>query len=121
MSGDNFNLQGSTDVQINKETQGAVSKTSTNIQATNIDHIDLGALTEQLETLQNRVAQMPDSPEKEQASTALAEAKTAAAEDNRSKILSALKSGGTWLLGVAKEIGVPLAISAIKVAIGLAV
>ncbi len=110
----NFNMEGAQGVQINQNTQGPVTQTNV------IDNLDLTTLGDQLAELQKAVAAQPDDTNKAQAQKDIAAAKQAASEGNRSKVLEALKSSGQWLLGVAKEIGVPVAIAAIKIAIGVA-
>ncbi len=112
----NFNLQNSSDVQVNVDNQGTISKTN----VTTIDNINLTELSGELEKLQSHLATLPDGPEKKEATEDLAAAKAASDSNNRSKILEALKRSGTWLLGVAKDVGVPIAIIAIKAALGMA-
>jgi len=86
-----------------------------------------GTLAEQLERLYEKLNQLDaTAPEQKAAVDVVGRAAKAAAVDpNNSEpstdALRNLKSAGSWVLGIAEQIGVPLALAAIKAAIGLGV
>jgi hypothetical protein len=58
-------------------------------------------------------------PEAEQALKALRDANDAIRDSDKGRVLNALRAAGSWALGVAEKIGVPLVIAAIKLALGM--
>jgi len=91
-----------------------------NFQPTFLQGVDMAVLAQELDALRERVAAQPDSTDKQNAVAALAEAKDGASKDDKQKIWTAFCKGGAWLLGVAKDLALPIATHAIAAAIGIA-
>jgi hypothetical protein len=83
------------------------------------ESIDLMALANELSTL--RQAMMKESTEVEHSIAVgdVAKAEQAAKSKNATKVVEYLKSAGKWTLDIASKIGVPIAIEALKRAMGI--
>ena len=104
-------------------TGGSLNADDINISETaTVQQIDLGSLAEELARLRaelkSRAANSSDASQ-DTAIGQVALAETAARSGDRRGALAALKSAGTWVLNVAKDIGVELAAKTISGAIGL--
>lgn len=83
---------------------------------------DLSVLAGELEKLRMALLGKATSPEDYTAIGVIAQAETAAKQGEGpliSKAISTLGAAGTWVLGIAKDIGVPLAIAELKSHLGL--
>lgn len=90
--------------------------------AVRIDQQDLGELAGELEKLRTVLLQQASTAEHYSAIGNIAAAETAAKEGDKSKVeqaLAALGNAGKWVAGVAKDVGVPIAIAALKAHAGL--
>jgi hypothetical protein len=90
--------------------------------STNLIGSDAARLAQELSTLREQLLGKASSPEHYAAIGAIASAEMATTEGKTgeaSKAPAALGTGAKWALGVAKDIGVPLAIQAIKAHLGL--
>ena len=90
--------------------------------AVRIEQQDLGDLAVELEKLRTALVQNASTAEHYSAIGSIASAETAAKEGDKSKVeqaLSALGSAGKWVAGVAKDIGVPIAVAVLKAHAGL--
>jgi hypothetical protein len=81
--------------------------------------IDLTELAEQLAKLRAELKKTAGDTEHDVAIGALASAESAAKQGKGADTLDALSRTGKWVLGVATKIGVPLAVAALKVSLGL--
>ncbi len=99
---------------------GAINQGVNNFQPTFLQGEDLAALAKELGALRERVAALPDGPDKQQAVAAVAEAEDGAAKNDKQQIWTAFCKGGAWLLNVAKDLALPIATHAIAAAIGIA-
>jgi hypothetical protein len=82
--------------------------------------IDLPALAKQLTELREEMANRQDSsPQAVIAQGEAAKAEMAAKEGNTSKVVEHLKTGGQWLLDIAKETGKEILTAAIKTSMGV--
>jgi hypothetical protein len=76
--------------------------------------IDLTALATQLEKLRVAMRAQATTEDQDAAIGAVAEAAKAAREKQGSKVGEALKKAGKWALDIAVQVGVPLAVEALK-------
>lgn len=77
--------------------------------------LDLPKLAEELARLRAALRQeAKDEPRADEAIGSLAAAEKAARQGDSAGVLSHLKAAGAWTLGIAKEIGVPVAVEALK-------
>ena len=109
-------------ILINTEDSPGASISAKQDIATSLDTMDLKRLSEELGRLQ--LAIMAEKPSQQQRKdlASLAIAEEAAIQNNPNKVsecLRGLKSSGAWILGIAEKIGVPLALEALKVSLGL--
>jgi hypothetical protein len=81
--------------------------------------IDLPTLADQLAKLRTEMKKEATDPEHDVAVGAVAAAESAARNGDEKSALDYLKAAGKWTLGVAVQIGVPVAIDAIKKSAGL--
>lgn len=84
----------------------------------NEQKFDFDALQKELAALRSAVLSAAQNSDQAVAAGAVAEAERAAAEKDGPGMLAALKKAGQWSLGIAEKIGVPVAIAALKVAVG---
>lgn len=82
-------------------------------------NIDLAQLAAELATLRTALRAEATSAEEDVAIGAIAQAETAAIAKDGPGAIAHLRNGSKWVLGVAEKIGVAVAISAIKTALGL--
>lgn len=81
--------------------------------------LDLIKLAEELARLRGALRQEPEGPpEREEAIGAVAAAEKAARQSDGPAALRHLKAAGGWALGVAEKVGEPLAVEALKRAMG---
>jgi hypothetical protein len=80
---------------------------------------DIKLLADQLEALRAAMEREANEPEHRLAIGAVTAAAQSARENHGPKVVEYLKSGGKWALGIAEKIGVSLAASALKGALGL--
>jgi small GTP-binding protein len=83
------------------------------------DEIDLSELSKELAKLRSTLKEEATEPEHDMSIGAIASAESSAKENNGPKALEDLKKAGTWALDKASKIGVPVAIAALKAALGL--
>ena len=83
------------------------------------DTVNLDALASELSGLRTALRQKAQTAEEDKAVGAVAEAETEARKGNGPGMLAKLAQAGTWVLGVAKDIGVSLATEALKKSMGL--
>jgi hypothetical protein len=81
--------------------------------------LDLNALVKDLEHLRRKLKTQSSAPEHDIAIGQVAMAEEAARKGDEAGALSALKSAGIWVLGVAEKIGVNVASQALRVSLGL--
>jgi hypothetical protein len=81
-------------------------------------HIDLEALSQDLEKLRKQLKEEAETPDQFQAVTDVALAAQEAKAGNGPKVLEYLKKGGAWVLKKADEIGTKVAVEVIKKALG---
>jgi hypothetical protein len=79
---------------------------------------DLKALAGELAQLRAELGKQAKSPEEFESATAIAKAEAAAQNGEGSSVFEHLKSAGKWALETATSIGIPVAIQAIKAALG---
>jgi len=79
---------------------------------------ELKELAKELTKLREELGKQAKEPEQFEAAAAVAKAKNAAAKGEVSTAFEHLKEAGKWALDVAKSIGIPVAIEALKKAIG---
>jgi hypothetical protein len=79
---------------------------------------DLEKLAKDLATLRAELGKQAAQPEQFEAAAAIARAETAAKEGDGPAVFEHLKKTGQWALGIATSIGVPVAVEALKKAIG---
>jgi hypothetical protein len=82
------------------------------------NEIDVQALAEELDRLRLALKERGTEPEHDQAAGEVAAAQIAAKDGDTDGALRHLKQAGQWALTVATEIGVPVATSALKSALG---
>jgi len=80
---------------------------------------DLRALSGELSQLRTALRQKAQSLEDDKAIAAVAEAEAEANQGNGPGVVQKLAAAGTWVLGVAKEIGVKLATEALQKSLGI--
>ncbi len=80
---------------------------------------DLNTLASELAQLRTVLRQKAQTVEEDKAVVAVAEAESEAKNGNGPGMIQKLATAGTWVLGVAKEIGVKLATEALKKSLGL--
>jgi small GTP-binding protein len=85
----------------------------------NKDKIDLSALSKELAELRSKLKDEATEPEHEMSIGAIAAAESSAKEGKGPKTFEYLSKAGTWALDKASKIGVPVAIAALKAALGL--
>lgn len=83
------------------------------------DEIDLPSLAQELSTLRIKMRERATEPEQDEAIGAIAAAEREVKNGNGSKVLESLAKAGKWALDTAKEIGVNVAVEAIKAALGI--
>jgi len=76
--------------------------------------IDLSALKNELSRLRAEARKEAATPDQDIAVTELAQAESAAASGDKSKVLTHLKAAGAWAFDVATRIGATLAATFIK-------
>ncbi len=81
--------------------------------------ISLNELATELNKLRQTMKVNAVEPEHDIAVSEIAKAEQAAKNNDTSKVNDYLKSAGSWALGIAKEIGVPIAAEAIKNALSI--
>jgi len=81
--------------------------------------LDLEALQEELEKLRLALSQRAETPDERKAVLTVVEAETDVRDKNGPAAVSKLALVGTWVLGVAKEIGTKLAVEIIEKSSGL--
>lgn len=84
----------------------------------NID-IQLTPLADELKMLLEKIDQMTEKKEHTEPISALVAAEIEARNGNKAETFNHLAKAGNWILGVAKSVGVPIAIKAIEKAMGL--
>lgn len=89
------------------------------IRTSSGDEIDLPSLAKELSTLRIKMRERAVEPEQDEAIGAIATAEREAKNGNGSKVLESLAKAGKWTLDTAKEIGVNVAVEAIKTALGI--
>jgi hypothetical protein len=116
--GDTYNVSG----QVGAVGQNAHAHDMTFNQIVNNfeKSIDLPTLAIQLAELREEMAKRRDtSPQAAIAQGEIAKAEVATKEGNTSKVVEHLKTGGQWLLDIAKEIGKDVVVAAIKQSMGM--
>jgi hypothetical protein len=93
--------------------------TFTQIKTQDGETIDLPKLAQQLSMLRAKMKEQAVDSEHDEAVGAVAAAETAAKKGDGSKAMEALAKAGKWALDVATQIGVGLAVEAIKSAMGV--
>jgi hypothetical protein len=81
--------------------------------------VDLNALAAELSQLRGTLRQKATTVDEDKSVATVAEAETEAKNGNGPGTLAKLAKAGTWVLEVAKEIGVPVAVEVLKKSIGL--
>jgi hypothetical protein len=81
--------------------------------------IDLTQLAQELSKLRGALKDEPDTPERDSALGAIADAEVASRQGDSAKVVEHLARAGKWVLGVAEKVGVGLAVAAIKSAMGV--
>jgi len=81
--------------------------------------IDLAQLVNELSTLRSKLKEEATEPEHDSAIGEVASAEISAKEGDGPTTLEHLAKAGKWVLAVAKKIGVPIAVAALKAALGL--
>lgn len=81
--------------------------------------VDLTMLEQELATLRLRMRQAAVEPEHDEAVAAIGRAEKAAKLGDETSVLQALKSAGQWALDIATKIGVEVASTALRTALGL--
>jgi hypothetical protein len=80
---------------------------------------DMPALAGQLEELISELRKSAAEPAQYQALAEVSQAAQAAREQDKATTAQHLKQAGRWVLAIAEKVGVPLAVSALKAALGL--
>lgn len=80
---------------------------------------DLSQLAEELSKLRQAMKKEATAKEHDIAVSEIARAEEAAQNKDTTKVAEYLKSAGKWALDVATKIGVPLAIGALKLSMGI--
>jgi hypothetical protein len=80
---------------------------------------DVSQLIAELGQLRETLKSRATSPEQDVAVAAVAQAEIAAKKGDRRSLLNHLSTAGKWVLDTAKEIGVTVAVSALKSALGV--
>jgi hypothetical protein len=80
---------------------------------------DLKELAKQLSLLRKELREQAQEPGHFESATAIAKAEVAAENGDGPTVFKHLKTAGTWALETASSIGVPVAIQAIKTAVGI--
>ena len=97
----------------------AIGQQFTQVWNKQAGEIDLNLLAQQLHIVRDRArASATGTPEHDVALGELANAEMAAGQGDGPKTLSHLARAGKWALRIASEIGVPVAVKAIEMAIG---
>lgn len=109
--GDTINAENSIGVGKGFQMQGV--EINQKLTQTN-EGFDLQVLAKELEKLREKLLQEAKEPEQVIMASEVAQAEIAAKEGDESKTFEHLKKAGTWVMEVAKSIGVPLAIEALK-------
>jgi hypothetical protein len=81
--------------------------------------IDLDTLAEELETLRKTARAKADTAEEDQAVAAVGAAALQAKKGNGAGTLERLAAAGAWVLDIAKDLGVKLAVEALSKSLGL--
>jgi hypothetical protein len=81
--------------------------------------IDLEQLAQELGKLRAALKEEPDTPERDSAIGAIADAETASKKGDRSKVAEFLSRAGKFALDVAEKVGVQVAVAAMKSAMGV--
>lgn len=79
---------------------------------------DLKQLAKDLATLRAELGKQATQPDQFEAAAAVAKAEAAAEKGDGPTVFEHLKKAGSWALGIATSIGIPVAIEALKKAIG---
>lgn len=85
----------------------------------NANDIDLNELIKELSVLRKQLKIEATEPEHDSAVGAVASAEVAAQNGDGAKVLEHLATAGKWVLDVAQKLAIPVAIAALKSALGL--
>lgn len=120
MPGDKYKFDnvGQAGVVGSQNTLNDIEMEQTNVETAAPD-IDMVALAEQLETLIGKLKEEADGPESYTSLAEISKAARAAEKSDKASTLQHLKAAGQWALDSAKNVGVPLAVSALKIALGI--
>lgn len=103
---------------IGKQSQGAIHNYD-QVWAEMKPNTDLADLASELEQLRQMLRQKAQTVEEDKAVASVAEAASEARNGNGPAVLQKLANAGTWVLGVAKEIGVKIATEALSKSLNL--
>lgn len=128
-SGPHIEMQSGNSVKINIEegiTMGDSYKNIKNSSLTVRSHntsqipadVDLGKLAEELELLRQEAKKTAETPENDEAVAEIGKARRAAEAGDGEKAKSHLRTAGDWALAAAERIGLQLAETALKAALG---
>lgn len=115
----NLNINNSHIGTIATDNSGTV-QTTQNIRESFLQRFDNSLLTDQLAELRTRLDVIKDVNNQEHlaAIEGLKQAEEAIKEGDAGKVVRFLKKAGEWALDVAKSIGVPIAVDALKMSLG---
>ena len=105
-------------VIIGGDSTGNVTNINQSIKS-KMDSLDLSQLIDELSQLREAMAKEAKTDDESVAVAAVVQAKKAAQAKNREEMAKQLKAAGQWALDVATKIGIPLAIAAIKLSLGI--
>lgn len=114
------NIRGS--VVVSGKVGGNVSNQvadSFNDATSQTDRIDLLALADELAQLRSAMREQSQQPGHDIATSEVARAEVAARGGDKPALFQHLRDAGEWALDIAKLVGVPVAIEALKAALGL--
>ncbi len=113
--GDKYHIEGSTVGAVGDQAQA-----SNNVfNQWNQSGGDLKNLAKELAALRAELGKQAKEPEEFEAAAAIAKAEAAAEKGDGTTVFQYLKNAGKWAFDVAKSIGVPVAVEALKKAIGI--
>jgi hypothetical protein len=120
MSGDKFNIGkiGQAGAVGSGSTVSDFTLNQVNVENTMAD-VDMRKLAEQLEILIEKLKEAASDPEQYSALSEVSHAAQAARAQDKAGTLQHLKKAGAWVLNIASNVGVPLAVSALKGALEL--
>ena len=93
--------------------------TFTQIKTQAGETIDLPSLAKELSVLRSEMKKKAVEPEEDAAVGAIAEAETEAKNGHAPKVLEYLAKAGNWALEIATQIGIPVAVAAIKASLNI--